>query len=399
MMRRMPQPASISAFPWESLERVPRVAARDWGRFNRVLAARAGSVAAPLARALGRWLHVPVRFEWCSLRAGLAEPSREFDYFDLRVDPGPIQVRLQLDPRLVTRLVRFALERPDALQDPRQPSDEALLGAAAAIVVKLIEDARLEFAVELLDAPLEIPNPARVTLEALVYIDGVAYRACIGLSMKPLGLPARQSSRASFVALGRLPLGLPLVIGASLVTRGLLAELEPATAFLPGAGLWVDGSGTGRGVLIAPQSDSGLAVELAPGGRLVLLDTHVTLQPDEPTSTAIIAPEAAKAPPPAPDAARDPPQAALDAPLASAAEGVPQALLDAPVVLRVELAMVSLPAEQWAALRVGDIVETGKPLGTEVVLRVAGQALAKGELMSVDGELGVRITKLLAEEA
>jgi len=73
-------------------------------------------------------------------------------------------------------------------------------------------------------------------------------------------------------------------------------------------------------------------------------------------------------------------------------------LFEAPVVLRVELGSVSLPARQWALLRKGDILETGQPLGSEVTLRVAGKAIAQGELLNVEGELGVRITKLLVGE-
>ena len=69
-----------------------------------------------------------------------------------------------------------------------------------------------------------------------------------------------------------------------------------------------------------------------------------------------------------------------------------------PLVLRVELGSVSLPARQWALLRKGDILETGQPLGSEVTLRVAGKAIAQGELLNVEGELGVRITKLLVGE-
>jgi flagellar motor switch/type III secretory pathway protein FliN len=366
----MPPPASVTAFPWGSLERVPRSVARDWGTLNRLLAAHAGTLATPLAQVLGRRLDAPVRFEWCSLQSEIDETSAECGQFELRVDPGPLQVSLQLDPRLVTLLVASALKHTGTLYDPRQAPDAALLGAAAAIVAKIIEEARLGIAVQFIDAPLAIPNALHVQLEVLLFIDSVAYRLCIGLAMNPLRAPARR--RPNWKLLGRVPLALPLVIGTSLATRDVLAELAPDKAFLPGSGLWVDDNALGRGVLVAPLSDRGVGVELAPGGKIVLRDTNVTLAPDEVTSTVAMSPEA---------------------------QSVSQALRDAPVVVRIELAAVSLPAQHWAELRIGDIVETGKPLGTEVVLRVAGQALAKGELLNIDGELGVRITKLLAEEA
>jgi type III secretion protein Q len=71
------------------------------------------------------------------------------------------------------------------------------------------------------------------------------------------------------------------------------------------------------------------------------------------------------------------------------------AVLDAPVVVRVEVGSVTLPAREWAALGSGDVIETGVRLGEPVVLRVAGKAIARGELVSVDGELGVRVLEML----
>jgi flagellar motor switch/type III secretory pathway protein FliN len=177
---------------------------------------------------------------------------------------------------------------------------------------------------------------------------------------------------ADCAKLGQLPLGLPLVVGTSLVTRDVLAELAPGKAFLSGSGLWVDVAGVGHGVLTAPLTERGIAVDLEPRGRIVLREANATLDHDKPASTEAMPPAAAS---------------------------IGQALCDAPVVLRIELGAVSLPARQWAELRVGDIIETGKPLGTEVTLRIAGQALAQGELLNIDGELGVRITKLQSEEA
>jgi len=63
--------------------------------------------------------------------------------------------------------------------------------------------------------------------------------------------------------------------------------------------------------------------------------------------------------------------------------------------VRVEIGAISLPAKDWAQLRPGDILETSQPVGSEVTLRVAGKAIALGELLNIEGELGVRITKLL----
>ena len=74
------------------------------------------------------------------------------------------------------------------------------------------------------------------------------------------------------------------------------------------------------------------------------------------------------------------------------------AVLEAPVVVRVELGQVSMPASDWAKLRPGDVIETGQRIAEPVVLRIAGRAVARGELVDVDGELGVRIQELVGEK-
>lgn len=73
------------------------------------------------------------------------------------------------------------------------------------------------------------------------------------------------------------------------------------------------------------------------------------------------------------------------------------AVLDAPIVVRVELGAVSLTAREWAELRPGDVLEAGRRVGDHAILRVAGRAVAEGELVDVEGELGVRILRLLGD--
>jgi flagellar motor switch protein FliM len=66
-------------------------------------------------------------------------------------------------------------------------------------------------------------------------------------------------------------------------------------------------------------------------------------------------------------------------------------VLDAPLVVRVELGAVTLTAREWAALRPGDVIELGRRVSEPVVLRIAGILVAQGELVDIEGELGVRI--------
>ena len=64
---------------------------------------------------------------------------------------------------------------------------------------------------------------------------------------------------------------------------------------------------------------------------------------------------------------------------------------DAPVALSVEVARLSLPLEELARLREGEILATGCPIGGRVVLRAGDQVVGEGELVDVEGEIGVRL--------
>jgi len=64
---------------------------------------------------------------------------------------------------------------------------------------------------------------------------------------------------------------------------------------------------------------------------------------------------------------------------------------DAPVEVSVEIARFKLPLGELSSLQPGEILATGRAVGDHVVLRAGEQALAIGELVDVDGEVGVRI--------
>jgi type III secretion protein Q len=67
---------------------------------------------------------------------------------------------------------------------------------------------------------------------------------------------------------------------------------------------------------------------------------------------------------------------------------------DAPVEVTVELARFTLPLEELGRLSPGEVVVTGRTIGERVVLRAGDRALATGELVDVDGEVGVRVLEL-----
>jgi flagellar motor switch protein FliM len=83
-----------------------------------------------------------------------------------------------------------------------------------------------------------------------------------------------------------------------------------------------------------------------------------------------------------------------DNPSQNEGEALTDVLLETPVVVRVELGAVSMTAREWARLGPGDIIETGQRIAEPVVLRIAGREVGRGELVNVDGQVGVRIQKL-----
>ena len=74
----------------------------------------------------------------------------------------------------------------------------------------------------------------------------------------------------------------------------------------------------------------------------------------------------------------------------SAAKSLAQ---DAPIELQVEIARFSLSLGELQRLQAGDVLVTGRRIGQRVSVRIgqASQAFAEGELVDVEGEVGVRL--------
>lgn len=75
------------------------------------------------------------------------------------------------------------------------------------------------------------------------------------------------------------------------------------------------------------------------------------------------------------------------------ATGTPTAAFssDTPIELQVEIARFSLSLGELQRLQKGDVLLTGRRIGERVSVTVSGQTLAAGELVDVEGEVGVRI--------
>ena len=70
---------------------------------------------------------------------------------------------------------------------------------------------------------------------------------------------------------------------------------------------------------------------------------------------------------------------------------------DAHFELTVQLGTSRLSLRQLAELVVGQVITLGRPLGGPYEIHAGGRLLGQGELVDVDGELGVRIVSLIEE--
>lgn len=67
---------------------------------------------------------------------------------------------------------------------------------------------------------------------------------------------------------------------------------------------------------------------------------------------------------------------------------------DVPLQIAVELARVPVTAQQVVGMRAGQVLELNRGPGEPVELSVNGKVVARGELVEVEGQLGVRIIAL-----
>jgi flagellar motor switch protein FliN len=176
---------------------------------------------------------------------------------------------------------------------------------------------------------------------------------------------------------------------------GLVTMSQGLRRLRPGGVLPLFGSVLGG----TPQSPSGpitLACELSgtgdrfllpaepvPGsmGRLIRLTGVLRRQvkPREPLTVGTS--KAMNANPPSATGHTTPPEAAPEV-----------SPLDVPVTLTVELGRVNLSLNRLADLKPGDVIELGRHSREPVELTSNGRLVARGELILIDTELGVRVT-------
>jgi flagellar motor switch protein FliM len=67
---------------------------------------------------------------------------------------------------------------------------------------------------------------------------------------------------------------------------------------------------------------------------------------------------------------------------------------DIPLQIAVELGRVATTAEDVVSLRVGHVLDLNRVASEPLDLSVNGKVVARGELVEIDGNLGVRVLSL-----
>jgi flagellar motor switch/type III secretory pathway protein FliN len=356
----------IRAYPWDALDTVPREAAhllRDARRaVRRAIDER--KIAEALSELLGE--HVSIIVGDVNVVAADVPPLHGATLTFATADDA-VRVELDVEHELSRTLVGRVVGRPTRLGDPRLPLPAEVEGGLAAIACSVAR--RAHGAGETL-RPLGsgalrfAPGERRVDVHATVLIGADAYAARANIQMRRPFVPETGDPASELASLGTIPIALPAVAAISLARTIDVYGLEPGDAWMPGEGWSVrrsSGGLAGEILLAAPGGERAIRARLGESGEIVVVgvqkvqhDAEAKGMTEDSTATSEVA-------------------------------------LDAPLVVRVELGAVTMSAREWASLRPGDVVAVGRRVSEPVVLRVAGMEVARGELVDIEGELGVRI--------
>jgi len=357
--------AAVRPYPWRALESLQR---RDVVAANALSRGVAGIVdvralVAAASELLGARLQA--RLRGVGSAAALAGPS-----VGIVVEPagGGAAVHIEAEPGLVAAALARGLRRASPrVIDPARALTDASAGAFAAVIVAAARRAGAPLRAVAASGSSERTAalmPANCGLATFtVLVDDDAFVARLSVADSALA-PARGLNLRELRSLGDVRLPLTLVAGRARSTVADVASLRVGDVWLGGceALRLENGAWSGDVSLASSASERGLPARLLEGDRIVLREWVAELawapvNEDEMVDEATL----------------------LDS------------MADVPVVVRVEIGAAAMTAREWAQLGVGDVVGLGKRIGEPAVLRAGGVEIARGELVEIEGEVGVRI--------
>jgi flagellar motor switch protein FliN len=276
-------------------------------------------------------------------------------------------VLIEAESALALALLGLALKRVDdkPVEPGRVPPDR-VAGAYAALLLHLFREGDQAPRIlaagpgEALMSDMQRLALPLVMQELTVEIRGRKYRARMTAAHTDLRSSLRPWHDAELAALGSMPIAMPIVYACILLAPEELRDLEPGD------------------IVMAMQSggDPKDEMHLATGAsewalKIVRTGEHWSL-----SNT---------------DALVQLSYTAEDETPQEGEEPMKEALETVPVLARVEIGSVTLSASEWSKLKPGDAIALGRKPGDPVTLRVAGIEVAKGELVVIEGETGVRI--------
>lgn len=296
--------------------------------------------------------------------------------------PGFAGALLEVEGGLATTLVARALKRPVPKATWQQSPSSLVAGAFGAIVLAAARRSHVGGTILIRAAGAGVDfdrdaggAPHEVDVGTVsVLVDDLAFLARLTVPVGQVKPLAAGPARSAVAALDNVFLELPVVACACGATAAEIATLNIGDAFLPGQWPLVrskDGALVGPVWLAADDAEYGIRAELGADGRVVLRGERAAL-----TSSA-----------------EDVNRASQDGIMGESENRQPlaEAVGEVPVVVRVEIGSARMRARELAELAPGDVVGIGRRLGEAVILRVAGEEIARGELVDLEGEVGVRI--------
>lgn len=361
----------VKAYPYERVPKVPRAEVELRRRAARhalpldgrsALAALSELVGAEVGAA-GEVLHV---CDPGTLRASLLEPLVGVALAPSGAAPGRFAI-LEADPALAAWLADRLLGG-DGHIDAAAPLGDVRRGALAYAAAKVATTAALPWRV----------GPVLTTADAFVAAIGDVGSAVWSIQVSAPGLGARTLRLWIPTAIldglpprpsRRPPVALRMCVdaGEAVLEGSVLRSLQEGDVLVPDRYWWGGGqlrivaAGATRTSWWCRPSSNGLAIEDQVKG-LESPTAEGRRMSDDMTETQT--------------------------------EGALDVVGDAPVTLSLELASFELSLDELAALRPGEVVASGVPIGEAVRLRVGTKIVATGELVEVEGEVGVRLLEL-----